>query len=58
MGRDRVETEFDKTRVLVVYASDDVELHEKGVNRVGNIFINNESYLEFENYIGEVLEKL
>ena len=26
------------------FDSDDVELHEKGVNRIGNIFVNNELY--------------
>ncbi len=33
------------------FSSDDVELNEKGVNRVGNIYITNESYCNFENII-------
>jgi len=37
---------------------DDVELHEQGINRVGNLLINNESYMNFETWILSVLEKL
>ncbi len=37
---------------------DDVELHEKGVNRVGNLFINNESYANFESQLLGLLEEL
>jgi deoxyhypusine synthase len=40
------------------FNSDDVELHEQGVNRVGNLFINNESYMNFEDNITRVLHKL
>ena len=40
------------------FESDDVELHEKGINRIGNIFVNNESYMHFEDMIGEILAKL
>ncbi|MEK6901740.1 MAG: deoxyhypusine synthase family protein, partial [Nanoarchaeota archaeon] len=40
------------------FSVDDVELHEKGVNRVGNLFINNESYMNFEDWITPVLQKL
>ncbi len=40
------------------FASDDVELHEKGVNRVGNILVNNESYMHFEDMMMGVLDKL
>ncbi len=40
------------------FSVDDVELHEKGVNRVGNLFINNESYMNFEDWITPVLDKL
>ncbi len=40
------------------FDSDDVELHEQGVNRVGNIFINNESYMNFEDMMQEILTKL
>ena len=39
------------------FASDDVELYEKGVNRVGNLYITNESYGIFENIMSEYLKK-
>ncbi len=37
---------------------DDVQLHEQGINRVGNLLINNESYMNFESLIGQMLKKL
>ena len=37
---------------------DDVALHEKGMNRVGNLLIPNESYARFENEIHPMLQKL
>jgi deoxyhypusine synthase len=40
------------------FNSDDVELYEKGINRVGNIHINNESYMMFETLITKMLTKL
>jgi len=40
------------------FDADDVELHEKGINRVGNILINNESYMNFEDYISALLNRL
>ena len=40
------------------FSSDDVELHEQGVNRVGNLFINNESYMNFEDLLLPILNKL
>ncbi len=40
------------------FDSDDVELHEKGINRIGNIFVNNESYMHFEDMMLEILDKL
>jgi deoxyhypusine synthase len=40
------------------FHSDDVELHEKGINRVGNLFVNNEAYMNFEDWITPVLNKL
>ncbi|NQU97842.1 deoxyhypusine synthase family protein [Candidatus Woesearchaeota archaeon] len=40
------------------FDSDDVELHEQGVNRVGNLFINNESYMNFEDRVMPMLDKL
>ncbi len=40
------------------YSADDVGLHEKGMNRVGNLLIRNESYEKFESYMVEVIAKL
>ena len=40
------------------FSADDVELHEKGINRIGNILINNESYMKFEDMIMKILDKL
>lgn len=40
------------------FDSDDVELHEQGINRVGNILINNESYMKFEDLMVGILDKL
>jgi deoxyhypusine synthase len=40
------------------FEADDVELHEQGVNRVGNLFIKTESYMAFENWTAQKLSKL
>jgi len=40
------------------FESDDVELYEKGINRIGNLHIENESYMKFENYLGPILKEL
>jgi len=40
------------------FSSDDVALHEQGLNRVGNVLIKNESYMRFEDWINPVLEQL
>ncbi|MBU0981019.1 MAG: deoxyhypusine synthase family protein [Nanoarchaeota archaeon] len=40
------------------FTDDDVELHEHGINRVGNILITNESYMRFEDMMGPILKKL
>ncbi|MBU1976109.1 MAG: deoxyhypusine synthase family protein [Nanoarchaeota archaeon] len=40
------------------FSADDVELHEKGINRVGNLMINNESYMNFEDKILPILDKI
>ena len=40
------------------FNSDDVELHEKGINRIGNILVNNESYMHFEDMVMPILDKL
>lgn len=40
------------------FDTDDVELHEKGINRVGNLMINTEGYMNFEDWVTNALEKL
>jgi deoxyhypusine synthase len=40
------------------YKSDDVSLHEKGVNRIGNLMITNESYARFEDYVLPTIRKI
>ena len=40
------------------FNTDDVELHEQGVNRVGNILVNNESYMNFEDQMLPIFDKL
>lgn len=40
------------------YRSDDISLHEKGLNRVGNLMITNESYSRFEDYMLPALRKI
>jgi len=40
------------------FETDDIELHEKGINRVGNLLIKNESYMNFEDLINPILMKL
>ena len=40
------------------FHADDVYLHEKGENRVGNLIIRNESYMKFEDTMNKFLEKI
>jgi len=40
------------------FSPDDLELYEKGINRVGNLYITNESYCNFEDLIQPILKKL
>jgi len=40
------------------FDSDDVELHEQGVNRIGNLLVKNESYMKFEDKMMELLNSL
>jgi len=43
---------------LGTFERDDVELHEQGINRVGNILVKNESYMNFENLMRPTLAGL
>ncbi len=49
---------FGEKFEIASFHSDDVELHEKGENRVGNLIIRNESYMKFEDWIIPVLKEL
>ncbi len=40
------------------FDADDVELHEQGVNRVGNLFVDVESYMNFEDSMMQMLDNL
>ncbi len=40
------------------YRSDDVSLHEKGINRIGNLMITNESYAKFEDWMLPTLKRI
>jgi len=37
---------------------DDVQMHEKGENRIGNLMIRNESYVKFEDIIASYIQKI
>jgi deoxyhypusine synthase len=40
------------------FNADDIELHEKGLNRIGNLLISNDSYARFEDTFTGMLEKI
>ena len=40
------------------FYADDMQLHEKGENRVGNLIIRNESYMKFEDKMNDFLAKI
>ncbi|MDD5254089.1 MAG: deoxyhypusine synthase [Candidatus Nanoarchaeia archaeon] len=40
------------------FYSDDLSLHERGMNRVGNILVPNESYCNFEDEINVILDEI
>ena len=44
--------------IIGEFNSDDVENFEGGINRVGNLFVTNESYCRFEDYVMPMLDKL
>ncbi len=44
--------------VIGTFSEDDVELYEKGVNRVGNLFIRTESYAKFEDLMKPYLKDI
>ncbi len=44
--------------ILGSFNADDVELHEKGINRIGNIYVTNQSYEKFEAYMQKFLNEI
>ena len=40
------------------FNADDVYMHEKGENRIGNLLIRNESYMKFEDKMSDYLKKI
>jgi deoxyhypusine synthase len=44
--------------LITRFDADDVELHEKGMNRVGNLVITNDSYARFEGYMKKILKEI
>ena len=44
--------------IITNFRADDIALYEKGVNRVGNLGITNDSYMNFEGSITPVLEDI
>jgi len=40
------------------FYADDIAMHERGENRVGNLLIRNESYMKFEDLVVNYLEKV
>ncbi len=49
---------FGEKFMIGDFNSDDVELHEKGSNRVGNILVTNQSYEKFEDIVNDMLKKI
>ena len=49
---------FGEDFEIVNFNADDIELHEKGSNRVGNLLISTESYMKFEDKINLLLSKI
>ena len=44
--------------IIGSFRADDIELYERGMNRIGNIMITNESYEKFEDIINTMITKL
>ncbi|MBW6442176.1 deoxyhypusine synthase [Patescibacteria group bacterium] len=44
--------------ILGEFKVDDVELRDKAINRIGNIFVPNSRYVAFENFVIPILEEL
>ncbi len=44
--------------LITRFNADDIELHDRGVNRIGNLAITNDSYMRFEGFIINLLRKI
>ena len=44
--------------LITRFNADDIELHDRGINRIGNLAITNDSYMRFEGFIIRLLEKI
>jgi len=44
--------------IITKFTADDVEMHEKGLNRIGNLAISNDSYVRFEAWITRILKEI
>jgi deoxyhypusine synthase len=44
--------------LITRFTADDAEMREKGLNRIGNLAISNDSYVRFETYITKILKEL
>jgi len=44
--------------VLGEFNASGTQLREKGINRIGNIFVSNSRYVEFENFFQKILEEI
>ena len=49
---------FGESFEISSFYADDIALHERGENRVGNLIIRNESYMKFEDKMNEYLTKI
>jgi deoxyhypusine synthase len=49
---------FGENFEISSFYADDVAMHERGENRIGNLLIRNESYMKFEDIIIKILESI
>lgn len=49
---------FGEKFIIGDFTADDMELHERGSNRVGNLLVTNQSYEKFEDIVNGMLKKL
>jgi len=49
---------FGEKFIIGKFSEDDVELYEKGINRVGNLLVTNESYCKLEDSLTKIIREL